>query len=182
MQPFLVLIQQAGNLEPIQKTNPFLPTTTEQTNLIKKYKDFSNNLLTNVFNQVPHLRERKWTVENDDYSFNLSFNDLEPEIQNGFYNRVKSTIVLNPSDLVNDLVNYIQDEGLRYIDQIASNHLLQLLLSKQMDRQLANGTEMAYTFSTSAEKGTNSGTTHTNINRSNEKHKRDKFKKRNIYR
>ena len=135
--------------------------TSEQTDLIKKYKDFSNNLLTNVFNQVPHLRERKWTIENDDYSFNLSFNDLEPEIQNGFYNRVKSTIVLNPSDLVTDLVNYVQDEGLRYIDQIASNHLLQLLLSKQMDRQLSNGTEMTYTFSTSDEKGTNSGTSHT---------------------
>lgn len=135
--------------------------TTEQTDLIKKYKDFSNNLLTNVFNEVPHLRERKWTVKNDDYTFNLTFNDLEPEIQNGFYNRVKSTIVLNPGDLVTDLVNYIQDEGIRYIDQIASNHLLQLLLSKQMDRQLANGTELTYTLSTSDEKGTNSGTSHT---------------------
>lgn len=113
----------------------------------RKYKQASDQFITNVLNQVPNLTSREWTFKTEDSTLTVNYSDFSNQLIDSFYRRVKTAVVYDPVNLEDNLINYNEQEGYRYFDQIAYNLLLSKLLSQSADRQLANGFDITYTQS-----------------------------------
>lgn len=156
-----------------KKKNPFLPKTDDEIKLEQKYKEASDNLIRNVLSQVPNLRTKQWKFDiPEQESITIKYTDFESDLVDAYWRRVRTSIVYDPYNLVDNLVNYNQDEGFKYFDQIAFNMLRQKLLEQSVNEQIASGLDITYSESTGSNtndtttntKGTNSNTSETKTN------------------
>ena len=137
--------------------NPFITKTDEELELERKYKQASDQFITNVLKQVPNLTNREWSFKTEDSTLTVNYSDFSKQLIDSFYRRVKTALVYDPVNLEDNLINYNEQEGYRYFDQIAYNLLLSKLLSQSADRQLANGFDVTYTDSSGTSQSDSQG-------------------------